>query len=275
MHQGSRLTGTCLATVLLLACGAGAAAAASPRLVAVVAHPDDETFMAGSLALAARAGWDVLVVYTTSGDAGVDKRRRTLTRRAAGLVARLSNPRGLPQTREREARAAVAALGIERPPLFLRFRDSVVTDRIFALADRLEELFRGLHPEVVVTFGPQGITGHRDHLAAAGAVRIACSRLAQRPRLLEVVSSPGRAQRWARQWRFKTVDPAAIRHRVDVTSVLEARAAAYRSYRTQFGPGQQRQAAAEILPGDPVEEFLEERWDGGEPLPFWPGPEAP
>jgi LmbE family N-acetylglucosaminyl deacetylase len=41
-------------------------------LLAVLTHPDDEIICAGTLARAAAAGWEVQVIYSTSGDAGVD-----------------------------------------------------------------------------------------------------------------------------------------------------------------------------------------------------------
>ena len=40
------------------------------RVLAVIAHPDDEATFAGTLALAARAGAEVSVVCTTNGGGG-------------------------------------------------------------------------------------------------------------------------------------------------------------------------------------------------------------
>jgi LmbE family N-acetylglucosaminyl deacetylase len=66
--------------------------------------------------------------------------------------------------RERELRAAAAALGISD----IRFLDEL--DGMLYQADperiieRLVAAMRELRPQVVITFGPDGISGHSDHL---------------------------------------------------------------------------------------------------------------
>jgi LmbE family N-acetylglucosaminyl deacetylase len=84
------------------------------RLLAVVAHPDDETFGFGSLlAHAARAGAEVVVVCATRGEAGE-------------APAEVDVSEGLAVVRERELREAAALLGVARLEL-LDFADSDMT----------------------------------------------------------------------------------------------------------------------------------------------------
>ena len=72
-----------------------------PRLLAVFAHPDDETFCAGgTLAKYVAAGWEVMVVSATRGQAGQIRDPQAATRRTLG------------QVREREFSAACEQLGV-------------------------------------------------------------------------------------------------------------------------------------------------------------------
>jgi LmbE family N-acetylglucosaminyl deacetylase len=74
------------------------------RLQVVVAHPDDETFGCGSLLLhAAAAGAVTAVCCGTRGEAGEWPEEMVLP------------PGGIAEQRERELRAAAAALGVCRP----------------------------------------------------------------------------------------------------------------------------------------------------------------
>lgn len=79
-----------LAVGLLCAWASGTAVAAAETanpakvMLAALAHPDDETVCAGTLARAAAAGWDVHVLYATSGDAGQDVSGRNLKGAALG-----------------------------------------------------------------------------------------------------------------------------------------------------------------------------------------------
>ncbi|NLE75631.1 MAG: PIG-L family deacetylase, partial [Chloroflexi bacterium] len=80
-------------------------------LLAVFAHPDDETFLCGgTLALLARRGAPVQVLTATRGQAG-----------SCGEPP-LCHPEALGALREGELRCACAALGCA-PPLLLDYAD--------------------------------------------------------------------------------------------------------------------------------------------------------
>lgn len=150
------------------------------RVVAVFAHPDDETLFAGAtLASLCAGGASVTLVTCTSGEGcGRAPTRRTLrTDAAVGAV------------RRRELAGACADLGVEDHVLLGggRWRDSGREPErcrlpgVFARAGQeavadLVEVLEARDPHVVVTFEAGGITGHPDHRRACRLVQEALSR---------------------------------------------------------------------------------------------------
>ena len=129
------------------------------RLMAVFAHPDDESLgTGGALAKYAAEGVEVFLLTATRGDAG---RYRGLARDDP----QHPGPAALAVTRERELRAAAAALGVMEVSL-LEYQDQGLDSApprevISAIAGHV----RRVRPQVVVTFGPDGAYGHADHVA--------------------------------------------------------------------------------------------------------------
>jgi len=117
----------------------------------VLAHPDDETIISGTLSMLTGKGLDITVVYVTSGDDGPDETGKGLYGYALGEV------------RENEAIQALRAIGIPNPPVFLRYPDGHVHEYADSVQYKLYELFVKISPQVVISFGPDGITGSRDH----------------------------------------------------------------------------------------------------------------
>jgi LmbE family N-acetylglucosaminyl deacetylase len=129
------------------------------RLLAVLAHPDDESLgVGGTLAKYAAAGVEVFLVTATRGDAGRYRGRRRGDEGHPG-------PRALGAIRETELRAAAAVLGVREVRL-LEYHDQQV-DRVEprAAVGRVASHVRRIRPDVVVTFGPDGAYGHPDHIA--------------------------------------------------------------------------------------------------------------
>ena len=136
-------------------------------LLAVFAHPDDESFsIGGTLAHYAAKGVQVALVCATRGE--------------AGDIAdpSLATPETLGQVREAELRCAAEVLGIAEV-IFLGYRDSGMAGapenddpRAFINAPaeeiqaRLVAIMRRMRPDVVITFEPGGGYGHPDHIAA-------------------------------------------------------------------------------------------------------------
>lgn len=136
--------------------------AAVRTLVAVYAHPDDESSASPLLARYAREGVKVHLIIATDGAAGGQN---------------TSIPRGpeLARARAEEARCATEALGAA-PPILLEFPDgqlgNYVEDplRLFKLTQRVHEEVQRLRPDALITWGPDGGTGHPDHRLVSAVV---------------------------------------------------------------------------------------------------------
>jgi len=138
------------------------------RLLAVFAHPDDETFGSGStLALYADRGIDITVVCATRGEAGEI---------APGSDA---IPEILGDAREAELRAALKVLGV-RSLILLGYRDSgmagsednknplaLINVPMREAVARLVGIMKEWQPQVIATIDPGGGYGHPDHIRIA------------------------------------------------------------------------------------------------------------
>ncbi len=129
--------------------------AAPLRLLAILAHPDDESLgIGGTLAKYASEGIETHLVCATRGEAGW-----------FGEPEDYPGPFEFGQIREQELRHAADVLGISS----LRFLDycdgdldRVPASRAIA---RIVGQIRDIRPDVVITFGPDGAYGHPDHIA--------------------------------------------------------------------------------------------------------------
>ncbi|MGH2672412.1 MAG: PIG-L deacetylase family protein, partial [Actinomycetota bacterium] len=133
------------------------------KLTGVFAHPDDDTYaIAGSVAKHAAPDLEIALVMTTSGEAGQIADPSLATRETLASV------------REEEDRASWAALGSAPAIHFLRYPDGGVTvvpqESLVAM---YLSILQETRPDVVVTFGPEGITGHTDHIAVGAAATVA------------------------------------------------------------------------------------------------------
>src|SRR5215831_16805560 len=129
------------------------------RLMAVLAHPDDESLgVGGTLAKYAPEGVDVFLLTATRGDSG-----RYYGHSPDHHVH--PGPAALAKIRETELRAAALALGVCEVS-FLDYRDQHL-DRANPreIVSAIVRQVRRVEPEVVVTFGPDGAYGHPDHVA--------------------------------------------------------------------------------------------------------------
>ena len=129
------------------------------RLMAVLAHPDDESLgMGGTLVRAATEGIATYVVTATRGQSGRYKEHRSGSPAHPG-------PERLGELREAELRAAAGVLGVCEVA-FLDYFDGAL-DRVDpreAVA-KIAAHVRRVRPQVVATFAPDGSYGHPDHIA--------------------------------------------------------------------------------------------------------------
>ena len=129
------------------------------RLMAVLAHPDDESLgVGGTLAKYAAGGVDVFLVTATRGEGGRFCGHRCGDERHPGPLA-------LGNIREAELRAAATVLGVRQVSL-LDYHDQHL-DRADPreAVGRIATHLRKFRLDVVVTFGPDGAYGHPDHIA--------------------------------------------------------------------------------------------------------------
>ena len=224
------------------------------RLLAVVAHPDDESFGCGSvLAHAVAGGHETFVVCATRGEAGES---RVPTDDLAAM-------------RERELRDAARILGVQEVRV-LAHRDSGMTGDPeagtlaaadpSALADEVGALLAELRPDVVVTL--DGADGHRDHQAIRDATLAAVDASADPPSATYLVClARSSMARWADRMReigggdaylaladLGTPDED-LTHVFDVADHLERRWEAIRAHTSQASPFDE-------LPEDLQHDFL-------------------
>lgn len=124
------------------------------KLLAVLAHPDDESLgFGGTLAKYAAENIETYLVTATRGERG-----------RFGAV-RSTNIEETGRVREAELRAAAAVLGVKEVSI-LGYPDGAVdqVDPMTAIHDILSHI-RRIRPDVVLTFGPDGAYGHPDHIA--------------------------------------------------------------------------------------------------------------
>lgn len=143
-------------------------------LLAVLAHPDDESFgLGGTLALYARKGYDVYLAGATRGEVGtVDPEH-------------MQGFQTIAELREAELRCAAEHLGLKNV-FFLGYRDSgmpgteenkhpdaQINHSIDEVASRVVKYIRDLKPDVVLTFDPIGGYKHPDHIHIHKATTLA------------------------------------------------------------------------------------------------------
>jgi LmbE family N-acetylglucosaminyl deacetylase len=135
------------------------AATHARKLMAVLAHPDDESLgVGGTLAKYAAEGVGVFLVTATRGDGG---RFRGIRPDDPGHPGRLA----LSKIRESELRAAAEVLGVCGVSV-LDYQDQHLhRAEPREVVGRIAAEMRRVRPDVVVTFGPDGAYGHPDHIA--------------------------------------------------------------------------------------------------------------
>lgn len=125
------------------------------KLMAILAHPDDESLgFGGILAKSAAEGVETYLVTATRGERGWTGDEQAYP----GIEA-------LGQVREAELRAAAQVLGIAGVDLLGYLDGELDQADPSEVVAKITEYLRRVQPHVVVTFGPDGVYGHPDHIA--------------------------------------------------------------------------------------------------------------
>ena len=147
-------------------------------LMVVVAHPGDEAFgFGGAIAQAAASGAYVAVVCATRGH--FDRRLLEKAPAPGGRNRSYQRPvvwRNLDTVREDELRRSVAQLGVRVLRMLDYAEEGLSAVNFDELVGRLVQPIRMHRPEVILTFGPEGVTGDADHVAVGRAVAVAFER---------------------------------------------------------------------------------------------------
>ena len=163
-------------------------------ILGVWGHPDDEAYLAAAvMAVAADAGQRVVCVTLTRGELGTPD-----------PVA--WPPDKLAAERTREMEACMRTIGVREHHWF-DYPDGGCADvDPEAAIGRLVDLVTEVAPDTMLTFAPDGATGHGDHIAACTWTTAAFERAAPAgARLLYATKTP----EWNREF-FSLVDPADV-----------------------------------------------------------------
>ena len=121
----------------------------------VFAHPDDETSAsAGTMIRWVDQGNKAYVITGTGGELG-----------SLGSNNLVISRDELPAIRESELHRNLNMFGCH-PPFMLRYKDQeLINETTVILSDKILSIMQYVEPNIVVTFGPNGISGHSDHIA--------------------------------------------------------------------------------------------------------------
>jgi LmbE family N-acetylglucosaminyl deacetylase len=144
-----------------------------PRVLGLFAHPDDEVFcVGGTIARCAAAGATTAIVSLTQGEAGQIRDATAATRRTLGAV------------RAAELARAGDALGVDHVRCLDLGDGRLGKQPLAEVVATARTVIARFRPDVVVTFGPDGATGHPDHAMSCLATAEAIRGMADPPRLL-------------------------------------------------------------------------------------------
>ena len=218
------------------------------KLLAIFAHPDDESFCAGgALAMLAAAGTQVHLLCLTRGEAGsVDP----ALLEAAGAAS-------VSELRTSELERACGVLGVQ-PPLWLAYHDSgfhrpsVFPQRLvdadpISVSVLIANVIETLEPDALMTFDPHGFYGHPDHVATHRAALQAWFISGHQPRPPHRLYYPLPSMAMIERFRsagFGDLEPqryavsrSDIAVRVDARPVLERKRAAILAHASQSSAG--------------------------------------
>ncbi len=120
-------------------------------IMGIWAHPDDETYSSGGIMAAAiQNGQKVVFITATKGEAGVQDESRWPADKLAGI-------------REEELNVVRKILGVDNHH-WLDYSDGCCVDvDLSSAVDKITKLINDYSPDTILTFGPDGMTGHLDH----------------------------------------------------------------------------------------------------------------
>lgn len=185
------------------------------RILAVFAHPDDESFgPGGTLAYYAKKECEIHILCATKGEAG----------------------RGTGQMREKELLEAAKTLGVKKVE-FLNFRDGELSNsKYHELADKILKKIKSFKPDIVVTFENLGVSGHLDHITVSLATTFAFIKQKTTKKLYYYCIPDWRARLFKKYFIYfpSGYKEKEITTEIDITSVWETKILAMRNHVSQL-----------------------------------------
>lgn len=148
-------------------------------ILGIWAHPDDESWTSAGLALSATsAGNHYVAFFATMGESGVQDETRWPKDELAAI-------------RQKELESALKILGITEYHSLLYPDGSLKNLPSEDAVSKITEVIRRIQPQTVVTFGPDGLTGHDDHKTVSewASMAIKMAALPSPTNLLQAVES--------------------------------------------------------------------------------------
>lgn len=251
MHMNSYLL---FAAALIIVTPVAVHAQAERPVVAIFAHPDDERIIGPLLSRLGREGRETHLVIATDGSQGVTS--------FAGIPAGAA----LAAARAQEARCAAIRLGVRQlHQVGLPDGGLASFNALGTLRSRLVALIDSLAPAAIITFGPEGGTGHPDHRLVGDVVTQVVQGDA-RYASVELLYASLPAE------RLRTAPPAQPTVNGTAKAFLTVRASfesgdlaagreAFACHRSQYTPAQM----------DAINRYLAHAWDGTVWLRPWNG----
>lgn len=154
-------------------------------VLAIIAHPDDETFVSGTLCLLADRGFRTVLIVATAGEGGA----RALCEHPPG------GDRDLADIRRGELALSAWALGVseivqlDQPDIDpSKWRQGAWDDE--TVINRLAQMILANRPRLILTHGPQGGYGHPAHKHAFHCVAEAAKRAGYAGSLFSFAARP-------------------------------------------------------------------------------------
>lgn len=225
-----------LVTILFSQCQPSPTANQSNKphtLLAIFAHPDDEATVSPVLAKYAAEGVTVYLAIATDGRYGITEH------------ANIPAGDSLATVRAEEAKCAAEKLGIEAPIMFglhdqLKMGEGFgpVHEQLNTMRDKVKELFTTLKPDVVITWGASGWTGHHDHrLVGSIVTEVFQSQKWEKPTQLFYSAIPTGNLQADSPMQLATVDSSFLTVRVPIAQAdYEKAKASWHCHKSQYTP---------------------------------------
>jgi LmbE family N-acetylglucosaminyl deacetylase len=134
------------------------------RIVVFTAHPDDEGLAAGTMYENHRAGGETFLICATYGEKGKSH------------LAKPVSDAALKRVRKEELLRAAKILKIDEV-IFFGLPDAHVKENAKKLFEKSLVTIRAINPDYILSFGPEGISAHWDHITVGKIARRVAKKL--------------------------------------------------------------------------------------------------